>query len=120
VRTKHEADTNFLRHQPPCPALDRGGVTLLPKVPSIKSNWTLAAEVDRTNAINSRHGYHRGEIPHVVDTLQLAPGTESYVQVQAVPNWEIGSAGGASFTVLSMSPQEAQSYLPTMTNLGQR
>ena len=61
-----------------------------------------------------------GTPTNVVDSLQLAPGTESYVQVQAVPNWEIGSAGGASFTVLSMSPQEAQSYLPTMTNLGQR
>jgi hypothetical protein len=61
-----------------------------------------------------------GTPTNVVDTLQLAPGTESYVQVQAVPNWEIGSAGGASFTVLSMSPQEAQSYLPTMTKLGQR
>jgi len=45
----------------------------------------------------------------------------AYVQVQAVPNWEMGStAGGASFAVLSMSPQEAPSYLPTMTNLGQR
>jgi hypothetical protein len=30
------------------------------------------------------------------------------------------TAVGASFAVLSMSPQEAQSYLPTMTNLGQR
>jgi len=61
-----------------------------------------------------------GTPTNVVDTLQLASGTETYVQVQAVPNWEIGSAGGASFTVLNMSPQEAQSYLPTMTNLGQR
>jgi hypothetical protein len=62
-----------------------------------------------------------GTPANLVDTLQLAPGTEAYVQVQAVPNWEMGStAGGASFAVLSMSPQEAQSYLPTMTNLGQR
>jgi hypothetical protein len=38
-----------------------------------------------------------------------------------VPNREVGStAGGASFAVLSMSPQEAQSYLPMMANLGQR
>jgi hypothetical protein len=62
-----------------------------------------------------------GTPANLVDTLQLAPGTEAYVQVQAVPNWEMGSTtGGASFAVLSMSPQEAQSYLPTMTNLGQR
>jgi hypothetical protein len=53
--------------------------------------------------------------------LQLAPGMQAYVQVQAVPNWEVGStAGGASFAVLTMSPQEAQAYMPTMTNLGQR
>jgi hypothetical protein len=62
-----------------------------------------------------------GTPANLVDTLQLAPGTQAYVQVQAVPNWEIGStAGGASFAVLSMSPQEAQPYLQTMTNLGQR
>ena len=62
-----------------------------------------------------------GTPANLVDTLQLASGTQAYVQVQAVPNWELGStAGGASFAVLTMSPQEAQSYLPTMTNLGQR
>jgi hypothetical protein len=56
----------------------------------------------------------------LVDTLQLTAGMQAYVQVQAVPNWEMGSAGGASFTVLSMSPQDAQAYFQTMTNLGQR
>jgi hypothetical protein len=62
-----------------------------------------------------------GTPANLVDTLQLAPGTQAYVQVQAVPNWEVGStAGGASFAVLSMSPQEAQPYLQTMTYLGQR
>jgi hypothetical protein len=62
-----------------------------------------------------------GTPANLVDTVQLAPGTQSYVQVQAVPNWEMGStAGGASFAVLSMSPQEAQTYLPTMKYLGAR
>ena len=62
-----------------------------------------------------------GTPANLVDTLQLAPGTQAYVQVQAVPNWELGStAGGGSFAVLPMSPQEAQPYLQTMTNLGQR
>jgi hypothetical protein len=61
-----------------------------------------------------------GTPANLIDTLQLAPGMEAYVQVQAVPNWELGSAGGASFAVLTMSPAEAQSYMPTMTNLGQR
>jgi len=55
---------------------------------------------------------------NLVDTVQLAPGTQAYVQVQAVPNWEMGSAAG--FAVLTMSPQEAQRYLQNMKYLGQR
>ncbi|HEY1261173.1 MAG TPA: hypothetical protein VGF34_18130 [Stellaceae bacterium] len=55
------------------------------------------------------------------DTVQLAPGMQSYVQVMGVPNWQVGStAGGGSFQVLAMAPQTAQEYLPTVTNLGQR
>jgi hypothetical protein len=62
-----------------------------------------------------------GTPANLVDTLQLGPGTQSYVQVQAVPNWEMGStAGGASFAVLTMAPQEAQPYLQDMKYLGQR
>ena len=62
-----------------------------------------------------------GTPANLVDTLQLAPGTDAYVQVQAVPNWEMGSTGGgASFAVLTMSPPEAQAYIQTVTNLGQR
>ena len=63
-----------------------------------------------------------GTPANLVDTLQLAPGTQSYVQVQAVPNWEMGGspAMGASFAVLTMSPGEAQPYLQDMKYLGQR
>jgi len=62
-----------------------------------------------------------GTPANLVDTLQLAPGTQAYVQVQAVPNWEMGStAGGASFAVLTMAPAEAQPYLQEMKYLGQR
>jgi hypothetical protein len=57
----------------------------------------------------------------LVDTVALAPGTETYLQVQAVANWQMGStAGGASFAVMTMSPQEAKPYLPTMKYLGER
>jgi hypothetical protein len=59
-----------------------------------------------------------GTPANLVDTLQLAPGMQSYVQVQAVANWEMGSTAGGA--VLTMSPQDAQSYLQTMTNLNQR
>jgi hypothetical protein len=55
------------------------------------------------------------------DTLQLAPGTQSYVQVQWEANWEAGhTGGGSSFTVETSSPEVAQQYLPTLTILGQR
>jgi hypothetical protein len=55
------------------------------------------------------------------DTVQLVPGTQSYVQIQWVPNWEVGSrSGGAAFAVLSMSPEVATQYLPTLAYLGQR
>jgi len=62
-----------------------------------------------------------GTPANLVDTLQLAPGMQAYLQIQAVPNWDMGStAGGASFAVPTMSPQEAQADLPTMTNLSKR
>ena len=55
------------------------------------------------------------------DTLQLAPGTQAYVQVQWEANWEANrTGGGSSFTVLTSSPEVAQQYIRTLTNLGQR
>lgn len=55
------------------------------------------------------------------DILHLDPGTEIYVQVIAVGNWELGSpVGGYSFAVLPMSPDLAKRYLLTLTDLGQR
>jgi len=55
------------------------------------------------------------------DILHLDPGTETYVQVIAVGNWELGSpVGGYSFAVLPMSPNLAKQYLETLTDLGQR
>jgi hypothetical protein len=55
------------------------------------------------------------------DILHLDPGTEVYVQVMAVANWELGSpVGGYSFAVLPMAPDIARQYLPTLTDFGQR
>jgi hypothetical protein len=55
------------------------------------------------------------------DTLELAPGTQGYVQIQWEANWEAGhTGGGSSFTVMTTSPEVGQQYLPTLTNLGQR
>ena len=62
-----------------------------------------------------------GEAPNQVDTLQLAPGTQAYVQVVAVPNYYLGSsASGASFELMTMAPQEAQASMVSLTNIGQR
>jgi hypothetical protein len=62
-----------------------------------------------------------GTPANLVDIVTLAPGTDTYVQVQAVANWQMGStAGGASFAVMTMAPQEAEPYLPTMKYLGER
>jgi hypothetical protein len=55
------------------------------------------------------------------DTIQLAPGTQTYLQVEWVPNWQTGSTvGGSSFVIQPASPEIAQQYIPTLTNLGQR
>lgn len=59
-------------------------------------------------------------------TLQLAAGTQSYLQAQWIASWQVGypeadfSFAPNTFAILTMSPQVAQAYLPTLTYLGQR
>ncbi|HEU0154674.1 MAG TPA: hypothetical protein VFQ82_01290 [Stellaceae bacterium] len=56
----------------------------------------------------------------------LAPGSETYLQVQWVASWQFGypSANWSdypnTFGIVGMPPQLAQAYMRTMTNLGQR
>ena len=56
------------------------------------------------------------------DTVQLAPGTQTYLEVQWIPTWEEGySTGGRhSFFIVNMSPQMAQDWLPALNVIGQR
>jgi hypothetical protein len=60
------------------------------------------------------------------DTVRLAPGTQTYLQVQWLPSWQVGypeatwSDAPNTFGILTMSAHLAQAYIPTMTNLGQR
>jgi hypothetical protein len=66
-----------------------------------------------------------GQPTGAADTVRLTPGSETYLQVQWVPTWEEGYPDGRgldshSFFVLTMSPQLARAYLPTLTYLGQR
>lgn len=65
-----------------------------------------------------------GQPTGAADTVRLAPRSETYLQVQWAPTWEEGYSGARgvdshSFFVLTMSPQLAQAYLPTLTYLGQ-
>jgi hypothetical protein len=59
-------------------------------------------------------------------TVQLVGGTETYIQVQWAASWQFGypeadfSFAPNTFVISTMSPQVAQAYLPTLTNLGQR
>lgn len=55
------------------------------------------------------------------DTAQLASGTQTYLEIQWLASWEQGypEAGWGfapnTFGILTMSPQLAQAYLPTLT-----
>jgi hypothetical protein len=59
-------------------------------------------------------------------TLHLAAGTQTYLQAQWIASWQVGypeadfSFAPNTFAILTMSPQVAQAYLPTLTYLGQR
>lgn len=59
-------------------------------------------------------------------TLELAAGTQSYLQAQWIASWQVGypeadfSFAPNTFAILTMSPQVAQAYLPTLSYLGQR
>ncbi len=55
------------------------------------------------------------------DTVSLAPGSQTYLQIQWAGSWQYGypEAGWGfkpnTFVVTTMSPQLAQAYLPTLT-----
>lgn len=55
------------------------------------------------------------------DTVSLAPGTQTYLQIQWAASWQYGypQAGWSfapnTFVVRTVSPQLTQAYLPTLT-----
>lgn len=57
-------------------------------------------------------------------TVQLAAGTETYLNVDWVLVWTQGDAANVTtpwtFAILAMAPQVAQAYLPTLGYLGER
>jgi hypothetical protein len=54
------------------------------------------------------------------DTVHLAPGTQTYLEIQWAASWQYGypEAGWGfapnTFVIMTMSPQLAQAYLPTL------
>ncbi len=58
------------------------------------------------------------------DTVQLAAGTQTYLEVNWQPGWEEGDPGSGPtsdrFFIQTMAPQPAEAYLPDLTDLGQR
>jgi hypothetical protein len=60
-----------------------------------------------------------------VRTVELQPGTTTYLQVSRLSTWEMGYPTGVgimaySFFIVPMSPHSAVAYLQTLTNLGAR
>jgi hypothetical protein len=59
-------------------------------------------------------------------TLQLAPGTQYYLQVDWIQSWTQGyppasySFAPNTFGILQMNPQVAEAYIPTLAYLGER
>jgi hypothetical protein len=57
----------------------------------------------------------------VADTVYLAPGTQTYLEIEWLASWEEGypeegySFAPNTFGILTMSPQLAQAYLPSLT-----
>ena len=57
------------------------------------------------------------------DTVRLTAGTQTYLGVNWLPEWSEGYPGSGPgsdrFFIQTMSPQPAETYLPSLTNLGQ-
>ena len=52
------------------------------------------------------------------DTVQLAPGTQTYLEVLWGSSWLVGSAGGATFFVRTLVPPLGPAYVKMLTDQG--
>jgi hypothetical protein len=52
------------------------------------------------------------------DVVQLAPGTDTYLEILWGGSWLVGSAGGATFFVRTLSPELGQAYQRAYTDRG--
>ena len=52
------------------------------------------------------------------NAIQLAPGTDTYLEILWGGTWLVGTAGGASFYLRPLPPELGQAYLRSMTDKG--
>jgi nitrate reductase NapE component len=52
------------------------------------------------------------------DVVQLAPGTQTYLEILWGGSWLIGTAGGATYYVRTLPPELASAYLHMLTDKG--
>jgi hypothetical protein len=50
--------------------------------------------------------------------IQLAPGTDTYLEILWGGTWLVGTAGGASFYLRPLPTELGQAYLRSMTDKG--
>jgi len=52
------------------------------------------------------------------DVVQLAPGSQTYLEVLWGASWLVGTAGGATYYVRTLPPELAAAYLKMLTDKG--
>jgi hypothetical protein len=52
------------------------------------------------------------------DTVQLAPGTQTYLEILWGGSWLVGTAGGATFFVRTLPPELGPAYVGMLTDRG--
>ena len=52
------------------------------------------------------------------DVVQLAPGSQTYLEIMWGGSWETGTAGGATYYVRTLPPELASAYLKMLTDKG--
>jgi hypothetical protein len=63
------------------------------------------------------YGLNAGR-PIQQDTVQLAPGTQTYLEILWGASWLVGTAGGATYYVRTLPPELDQAYLHMLTDKG--
>jgi hypothetical protein len=56
--------------------------------------------------------------PLLKDVIQLAPGTQTYLEILWEGSWLVATTGGGSYYVRTLPPELGQAYLHMLTNKG--